>query len=169
MYKRILVMVAFLLVIVSIVYYSNISFNDTPSMEAEIERRLKVDEVSIFDLQDMDEYRFAGYTYNHSQGYAVFKQNKKGDFLFEFASTSDRMISRAENIFNDTYISYWIVLSINEDLHSIEFKYNFDQGTYDKVIKTDVVDHPSINVMKWPEFNFAGEYLFYDIQGNVIR
>lgn len=79
------------------------------------------------------------------------------------------MISRAENIFNDTYISYWIVLSTNEDLHSIEFKFNFDQGTDDKVIMTDVVDHPSINVMKWPEVNFAGEYLFYDIHGNVIR
>lgn len=78
MIKRILVLVVFLLVIVSIVYYNNVSFNNTPSMEVEIERRLKVEDVSIFGLQDMDEYRFAGYTSNHSQGYAVFKQNKKG-------------------------------------------------------------------------------------------
>lgn len=169
MKKSILSLIVFLQVIFMFGCSNNQTFNDVTSMEVKIAKELDTEQVSIFDLQDIDEYRFVGYTFDNNQGYAVFKQNEKGNFIFDYIKNSDRMISRAENIFNDNHILYWIVVSTNENLNTIELKIDLENSSDDEIITIEVEDNPSINVIKLPEKNFGGEYNFYDDKGNLIK
>jgi hypothetical protein len=115
------------------------------------------------------DYRFVGYTSNNQQGYAAFKLNENGDYVFDILKKTDKMISRARDIYNDSHISYWIVLNNNKDLNTIQWKIKYNSGTGDEIKTIEVTDCPGISILKLPEGDYTGEYNFYDNKGNLIK
>lgn len=169
MKKSILCLIVLLLIIFMIGYSNNQTFNDVTSMEAKTANELDIEQISIFDLQDVDEYRFVGYTFDNHLGFAVFKQDENGDYIFEIAKKADKMISRAKDIFYDYHISYWIVLSNNENLNTIQRKIKYKSDSNEEITTLEVTECPSINVLKFRNEDHEGEYNFYDVKGNLIQ
>jgi hypothetical protein len=128
-------------------------------------------EVSAFGLQDIDEYRFVGYTFDNHYGFAIFKLNENGDYIFERVKKADKMIPRALDIVVDYHNDYWIAISNNENLNTIQFKTKDKSNSNDKVITVEVTDCPSISVIKLPYEDYfeSGEYNFYDDISNLIK
>ncbi|MDF2542424.1 MAG: hypothetical protein K0S47_2142 [Herbinix sp.] len=169
MKRRIIVLGLFLAIIVFLSLLCNQTYPDVSSMEKKIAKELDIDQVSIFVQQDVDDYRFVGYVSDRDQGFAVFKQNKNGDYTFEYVKKEDKMISRVKDIFYDYYASYWVVVSHNENLKTIESRIKYNTDSIDEIIKLEVTDNPSISISKLPEKDYEVEYCFYDKEGNLIQ
>ncbi len=169
MKKGIFSSVLFLLIIFMIGCSDSQTFNDVTLMEAKIAKELAVERVSIFDLKDIDEYRFVGYTFANQQGFAVFKKNENEDYIFDFIKKADRMISRAKDITYDHYASYWVVLNNNENLNTIQRKIKYKSESVDEIINLEVTKYPSISVLKFRPEDHEAEYNFYDSKGSLIQ
>ncbi|MGI5852461.1 MAG: hypothetical protein ACOX77_10210, partial [Caldicoprobacterales bacterium] len=91
MKKGILILIAVGLIIFIIGNLSNQTFDDAASVEAKIAKELDIEQVSIFDLQDIDEYRFVGYTHDNSHGFATFKQKENGGYIFDYVKKLHKM------------------------------------------------------------------------------
>jgi len=168
MKKGIFSSILFLLIIFMIGCSDSQIFNDVTSMEDKIAKELDIEQVSIFGLKDIDEYRFVGYIANQ-QGFAVFKQNENGDYIFDFVKKADRMISRTKDITYDNYASYWVVLNNNENLNTIQRKIKYKSDSVDEIINLEVTEYPSISVLKFRHEDHEAEYNFYDSKGRLIQ
>lgn len=169
MKKGILILIVIGLIIFIIGYLNNQTFNDPASMEAKISKELDIELVSIFDLQDIDEYRFVGYTYDNHHGFAAFKQNNNGDYIFSYVKKPHKMIPAAENIAYDHHVLYWIVVNNNKNLKTVELKIKYQPDSKEEIITREVTEYPSISVVKLPTRDFEAEYNFYDKKGNLIE
>ena len=169
MKKSIVIAIVLLVVTFLISFLKNQTFNDTKSMETKIAKELNTKEVSIFGLQDNDKYRFIGFTFNNDYGFAVFKQNENGDYIFERIKKADRMIPRALDIVVAYHDDYWIALSNNKNLNTIKFKIMDKLNSDEKIITVEVTDNPSISVIKLPNEDYNGEYNFYDDKSYLIK
>lgn len=145
------------------------TFNDVPAMESKIAKELDIELVSIFDIKDIDEYRFVGYTYENKLGFACFKQNKERGYEFEYLRDTDRMRSRSENIFYLPVSWHMIFLNNNENLHTIKRKttYKFDSSEELEVI--EVTGSPSIIIFDLIRGSHKSEYTYYDDNGDLIE
>lgn len=169
MKKGILSLIVLLLITFMAGCSYNQTFNDVNPMEAKIAKELDIEQVSIFDLQDIDEYRFVGYTYDNHYGFAAFKQNENGNYIFNYVKKPHKMIPAAKDIAYDNHILYWIVVNNNKNLKTIEFKIKYKSDSSEEIITREVTDCPSISVVKLPTKDFGGEYNFYDDKGNLIK
>jgi hypothetical protein len=171
MKRSIIISIVLLLVILLIGCSKNQTFNDTKSMETKIAKELNTKEVSAFGLHDIDKYRFVGYTFDNHYGFAIFKLNENGDYIFERVKKADKMIPRALGIVVDYHNDYWIAISNNENLNTIQFKTKDKSNSNDKIITVEVTDCPSISVIKLPYEDYfeSGEYNFYDDKSNLIK
>lgn len=171
MKRSIIISIVPLLVIFLIGCSKNQTFNDTKSMETKIAKELNIKEVSTFGLQDIDEYRFVGYTFDNHYGYAAFKRNENGDYIFDYVKKADKMTPRALDIAIDYHSDYWVAVSNNENLKTIKFKIKDKSSSNDEIINLEVTGNPSISVVKLPYENYfeSGEYNFYDDKSNLIK
>ena len=145
---------------------NNQTYNDIESVESKISKELDIRQVSVFGLKDIEEYRFIGYKYNNSHGYAVFSQNENGDYNFDCVTKADKMIPRALDIKIHYYGDYWIAVINNNNLKTISFTID-DEETFD----IEITDYPSICVIKLPYEDYfeTAEYNFYDSEGVLIK
>ncbi len=162
-----------LLVIIMLILLSGClggqTYSDVPSMEKKIAKELDAEQVSAFDVQDIGVYRFVGYTFDSQYSFAVFKQNDKGDYTFDYVKKPENLVPRAENIGVGYHSIYWIAVSSNESLDTIKFEIDAQSDFNDKIITLEITENPSISVIELPDENYQGEYNFYDGQGNLIK
>lgn len=139
-----------------------------PDMQARIAQELDVQAVSVFDVRDAGNYRFAGYTADGQYGFAVFERVKNGGYLFRHAKPADRMISRAKDISYDYHGGYWIIVSRNASLSTIQAEIRYESGAPSETVARRVTKNPSITVVETPSTNYSAEYSFIDKDGNAI-
>lgn len=169
MKKGILILIVIGMIIFFIGYLNNETFNDPASMEAKISKELDIEKVSIFDLQDIEEYRFVGYTYDNNHGFATFKQNDNGDYIFSYLKKPHKIIPAAKDIAYDYHALYWIVVNNNKNLKTVEVKIKYQSDSKEEIITGEVTKYPSISIVKLPTRDFEAEYNFYDKKGNLIE
>lgn len=171
--KKLLSLAVLLLVLILLFFLTDCAktqtFPDVPSMEKKIAKELNAAQVSVFDMQDIGGYRIVGYAADTDCSFAVFKQNEKGKYTFDFVKKAEKLIKRAENIGVGYHDTYWIAVSGNPALRTIRFEIDSRSGVKYETVTLDVVENPSIRIIEMPTENFEGEYNFYDGEGNLIQ
>ncbi|QOR34461.1 hypothetical protein IMX26_13320 [Clostridium sp. 'deep sea'] len=136
--------------------------------------------VVIFGTTDIEDYRFVGYLIGNTVqsqrcSYAVFKKVDTDYYQINSVIYSKKMTSRAQDIVvsnfsfvktgNTASTMFLIVLSKNANLAKITFEIKNE----DNITIKKVYINPSITIFEYPQYDFTGEYLFYDKDGNIIR
>ncbi len=159
-----------LLVVGIAILWPNPTFNDVPAMQAKVAKEVGREQVTIFQVEEIDEYRFVGYSFDAQYGFAVFKQNDAGNYVYDHAYKRDNLIYRVEDIGVGHHANYWIAVSGNPALSTVQFSMEYNSGDkQDELITKQITECPSLSVIKLPEENFGGEYSFYDRDGNLIK
>ncbi len=157
---------------------SNTSSDMSKLIENSLSKQYGTDaQIEIFDTCEINfNNKIVGFTIDDSKkcGFAVMKED--GDARYELVNiyTSDKMIKRAFNIYNETvylnekqhdlYGEYFVVLSRNDELSKIQIAIGYGEPTYYVITST-----PSLTVIGIPFGTSHFEYLYYDKSGNLIR
>lgn len=170
MNKRSILGLLVLVVVAIAFFWPDPIYNDVASMQAKIAKELGRKQVSIFKVEDTDEFRFVGYSFDARYGYAVFKLNEDGNYAYDHVYKPDNLIYRAEDIGVGQHSIYWVAVSGNPALSTVKFQIEYESASKDdELVTVQIAECPSMSVIKLPEVKWSGQYTFHDSAGNLIK
>lgn len=181
-YKKIWYIIILIAIIVFIskivIYYNNTVSTDIAKLiEFNFSQKYEenINNIKIVDTYDIYDKKIVGFTYDDNKKCSIAFLKRNGDSKYEMIRVKryEILATRNLDIFydyiyiydeNEEYARYLVVFSMNPELSKIKLTINGWETTY-----KEIISNPSITVLKIPEYNFTGEYLFYDKSGNLIE